>query len=194
MLILRINGYLVVSRESVQKTIRFVAVKTPRRRLTCRGDLARAARRAHLLATFLWELVNDAAAMVSRTSSSDPHSSYYVIERGMGKRVREGEAWAWWKGESIISVATMKQMERENKTQHKVEEGKFSLLACRQWKCIQWEWRLSQHDLSFIPSPFEGRLNPKTALRHFSPIPFLLVAHGLDKWITNMWAKTMLLA
>ena len=62
-----------------------VVLSLPWRRPTCRGDLAIAAWRAHLLATSLWELVNDATAMVSRTSSSDPPSCYYAIVGGRGR-------------------------------------------------------------------------------------------------------------
>ena len=72
----------------------------------------------NLLATSLWELVTRVAAMLSRASSSNPYSCYYAIVRGMGKRVRGGESWAWWRGESIVSVATMEANGKRNKTQH----------------------------------------------------------------------------
>ena len=145
-------------------------VKTPRRRLTCRGDLARAARRAHLLATSLWELVTDAVAMVSQTSSSDPHSSYYAIEGGMGKRIRGREAWAWWRGnDRMRSNKWKRDGKEETRSQH--NGGSFALCSMHPSK---WEWRLSQHDLSFIPWPFEGRLNPRIALRPFCPLVTLV--------------------
>ena len=56
-------------------------------------------------------------------------------------------------------------------------EGSNALYSCFRTRRM----KTKSNDLPFIHSPFEGRLNPKTALRPFSPILFLLVAHGLDK-------------
>ena len=71
-------------------------------------------------------------------------------------------------------------------------EGSNALYSCFRTKRVR--MKTKSKDLSFIHGTFEGRLNPKIALRPFSPILFLLVAHDLDKWITNVWARTMLLA
>ena len=143
-------------------------VKAPRRRLTCRGDLASAARRAHLLATSLWELVNDGAAMVSRTSSLDSSSCYYAIVRGWGREWEEKNV-SVVKGESIVCVATMESKwkgEKRLNTQGWRKQCSLFLLSTKE--NVHEEWRPSQHDLSFIHGPFEGRFNPKIALRPLS--------------------------
>ena len=86
-----------------------------------------------------------------------------------------------------------KQMEKKRKdSTHKVKEAMLSILALH--KECTWRMKTKSKWLVFYTWPFEGRLNPKIALRPFSPILFLLVAHSLDKWITNVWARTMLLA
>ena len=67
-------------------------------------------------------------------------------------------------------------------------EGSNALYSCFRTMRI----KTKSKDLSFIHRLFEGRLNPNLALRPLSPILFLRVVHGLDKWISNAW--TMLLA
>ena len=151
------------------------------------GILATAARRAHLLATSLWELVTDAAAMVSRTSSSDPHSSYYVIKKGMGKRVEGGESWVWWKGESIVSVAARSKWKGEAKLNTRVtgNSALYSLLLNQE------EWRLSQRTYLLYMDLLKGDSTLTLALA-FLPSTYPCWPMAYIEWNTNKW--TMLLA
>ena len=88
--------------------------------------------------------------------------------RGNGEESKRKRSVSVVKGWIDRKRSNKKQMERENKiSTHKWRKPSSSFLLVDNGKCIQWEWRLSQHDLSFIPSPFEGRLNPKTSLRPF---------------------------
>ena len=168
-------------------------VKAPRRRLTCRGDSCNSRSESSPPRHFLvraghWCRCDGVTNIVLGFSLK-----LLRDWRGDGKRVRGREARAWWKGESIVSIATRKQMERETRLNTQ-GEGSNALYSCFHPRRMRMRMKTKSKWLVFYTWPFEGRLNPKIALRPFSPILFLLVAHGLDKWITNVWARTMLLA
>ena len=70
------------------------------------------------------------------------------------------------KGESIVSVATNeREMEMKKQVTTQWEETLFSIPLFQQARM-----KTKSKDLSFIHRTFEGRLNPKLALRPLSPI------------------------
>ena len=152
-----------------------------------------AARRAQPPRHFLMRAGHSCCCDVVTGIILGSYSCYYAIVRGRGKRMRGEESWAWWKGESIVSVATMEANERETRLKHTRWRKQCSLFLLSS-KRMTMRMKTKSKWLVFYTWPFEGRLNPKIALRPFPPSLFLLVAHGLDKWITNVWARTMLLA
>ena len=80
-------------------------------------------------------------------------------------------------GKTIVSVATNeREMEMKKQVTTQWKEALFSIPLFNQARM-----KTKSKDLSFIHGPFEGRLNPKIALRPFCPLILLLVAHGLDK-------------
>ena len=105
---------------------------------------------------------------------------------GMGKRIRGREAWAWWKGESIVSVATRSKWKEKTRLNTQSEGSKvlFSCLCAMRMHTMRMKTKSTW--LVFYTWPFEGRLNPRIALRTFCPLILLrLVAHGLDKKFTK---------
>ena len=166
-------------------------LSSPWRRLTCRGDLATSRLRAiNPPSHFLVGAGHSCWCDVVTGIILGSYSCYYAIVRGRGREWEEKNR-EHGEGEMIVNVATMETNGNEKQDLTHKSEGKqcslYSLFAPRRMKT-------KSKDLSFIHGPFEGRLNPKLALRPLSPILFLLVAHGLDKWITNVWTRTMLLA
>ena len=148
-------------------------------RLTCRGDLATSRLRVLTSKPLpceswfskLWQCCHRHRTRILTNSCN------YAIVRGRGEKSRgENRERGEW-GNDRKRSNKWKQWKEGSKTQHK-GEGSNALYSCLRTRRM----KTKSKDLSFIHGPFEGRLNPKIALRPFCPlILLLLVAHGLDK-------------